>query len=184
MSHASSAAAHNYSIHPLRVHTSCPLQPQTGAERARARLRVCWKPPPRLAHPCCLEGRLWQEIVRGRAQGPHPFPCQAAPGAAGVSPVGGSVGPAWGQWPPRPRCLQPFLPHARPPDGDSAPHTLSPLFSLSFTFRALPSAVSSKHSVKIFISPVTGVLLDSLFCSVLNSILLSPPWLQYLLSAL
>lgn len=153
---------------------SCPLQPQTGAERARARLRVCWKPPPRLAHPCCLEGKLWQEIVPGRAQGPHPFPCQAAPGAAGVSPVGGSVGPAWAQWPPRPRCLQPFPPHARLPDGDSAPHTLSPWFSLSFTFRALPSAVSSKHSIKIFISPVTGVLLDSLFCSVLNSILLPP----------
>ena len=77
----------------LRVRTSRPLQPQTGAERARARLWACWKLPPSLAHPCRLEGRLWQEFVLGRAQGPHPFPLQVEPGAAGVSPEGAAWAP-------------------------------------------------------------------------------------------
>lgn len=159
---------------------SRPLQPQTGAERARARLWVCWKLPPRLAHPCRLEGRLWQEFVPGRAQGPHPFPLQVVLGAAGVSPEGA----AWA--PRRPRASVhsglPGLALCSPSRLTPGPQTetvlrvpLSLWFRLSFTFRALPSAVSSKHSLKIFISPVIGVLFDSLFCSVLNSILLPHP---------
>ena len=92
-------AAHNQ----LRVRTSHPLQPQTGAERARARLRVCWKLPPRLAHPCRLEVRLWQEFVPGRAQGPHPLPLQAAPSAVGVSPVGAAWAPRGPRVGPGPR---------------------------------------------------------------------------------